>query len=316
MKARLTIAALLLSLSLTASVFAADGNPKAPQGITVSPAFQQIDIKGGQDKRPVTFKITNNESTDQHLALSAADFNTLGESGGLFFVGTNPTELQKKYGLAKWLSLPQKDLTIKSHQSITINASILNLPDLSPGGHYGALMISAGNNSSEASGNNKIALHPIASSLMFVTKLGGDTHSLSLASVEVPHNIFKLPKTVKLRFHNTGNSHVVPRGVVTLTDARGNTVKKGIINSDSNIILPETYRQFYVPLSDVSDAKSIGKYSLKVDFRFDGMNLYRAYQTNLIYVPLIFLIVILLLVAALIVLVAKKGLPRKIRRGR
>lgn len=250
-----------------------------PQGVTVSPAFQQVSIPAGETQHPVSFTITNDEPIAQTFDLSAADFNTLGESGGLFFVGTNPTALQKKYGLAEWFSLPQSSITLQPKQSQTIQAEILNLPGMAAGGHYGALLLSAETGQTAQAGNN-ISLHPIASSLMFVTKTGGDIHSLLLNSVSLDRSLFRLPSSLTLRFYNNGNTHVVPRGVIKLTTASGKLIAQGVINQDSNIILPQTYRQLYVPLTKFAGASAISKYDLKVDFRFDGISQYREYRSS------------------------------------
>lgn len=283
-------------------------------GVTVSPAYQQVTIAPGETAHPVKFRITNNEPLTQTLDLSVQDFNTLGESGGLFFVGTNPTELQKKYGLAKWFSLPFKTLTLQPGQSQVVSGDVLNLPDLSPGGHYGALLL-AERSGGTAAQANKITLHPIASSLMFVTKTGGDTHSLKLADVSSHHGLFDLPSSVTLRFQNDGNTHVIPRGLVTITDSSGKVFSKGIINEDSNIVLPQSFRQIYVPLDKVGGAHAIGRYQLRVDFRFDGFNQYREYRSSFIYIPkFIAAIIVIVLVAAFFILIRRRPLPRKTRR--
>jgi hypothetical protein len=291
---------LLLLLVLTGDTRAAQ-SPR-PSGVTISPAFQQVVLKADETVHQVTFNITNNEDKAQTYDLSAADFNTLGESGGLFFVGTNPTELQKKYGLAKWFDLPQKTITIQAKQTITLKARIENLPDLSPGGHYGALMLSQ-NNGVVGGTQNKVSLHPIASSLMFVTKQGGDTHMLGLNGVNLSHSLFTLPSAVTLRFHNDGNTHVTPRGTVTLSTPQGRVISRGIINENSNIILPGTYRQLSVGLKKVSSAYASGRYVLNVSFRFDGINGLRQYQTSFFYFPLTALIILIVILTVILGLV-------------
>lgn len=284
-------------ISLIGNVSAAPTEKQAqpPKGITVSPAFQLASVKANEDQHTLNFKVTNNRPTDQTINFSVADFNTLGESGGLAFVGTNPTELQKKYGLANWVRLSQTSATIAPGQTATINASVLNDSSLAPGGHYGALLLSL--DTGNASGQNKIALKPIASSLLFVTKVGGDTHKMALAGVDASHSIFKLPDSVNLRFKNSGNTHLVPRGIVNVTAPDGTVVKKGVINENSSIILPETYRLYSVPLKNIAHTSMPGNYKLSVDFRFDDLDQYRRYQTSLFLLPPIVILVIPLILA-------------------
>lgn len=296
----------ILALAAAVMLLGAHGGHQAralanPDGLTVSPAFQMVTIASGAAQQPVTFKITNNLATAQNVNLSVADFNALNESGGLFFVGTNPTALQKKYGLAKWVKLPQSQISLPPKQTVTVNGQILNLPDLSPGGHYGALMISL---SAPDSKPGQVGIHPIASSLLFVTKPDGATHKLALSNVSSNRSLTKLPNYVSLRFHNDGNTHVVPRGSVSLINGSGDLVAKGTINEDSQIILPGNYRQYKVGLRTVADG-GFGKYTLKVDFRFDGVSQFRSYQQSFRFVPAAYLGLLAVAGAVFLILAAR-----------
>jgi len=279
-------------------------------GLTVSPAFQMVTIAPGAAEQPASFKITNNRPVAQEVSLSVADFNTLNESGGLFFVGTNPTALQKKYGLAKWVSLPASKLVIQPNQTVSLNASILNLPTLQPGGHYGALMISLGSPNTQA---GQVGIQPIASSLLFVTKAQGATHKLALSDVYMKHSLFKLPAAVTLRFNNDGNTHVVPRGSVYVTAPSGKVVSRGIINENSEIILPETLRKYNVALKPLERSKAIGKYTLHVDFRFDGIAQFRTYQQSILIISAVGLLSVLTFVAV-VVIIALLAFRKRMRK--
>lgn len=290
-----------------------DARSETPKGITVSPAFSQTVINATETEHPISFKVTNNESVEQTLQISTADFNTLDESGGLLFVGTNPTAIQKKYGLANWIRLPETSVTISPKQTVDVNATILNEQSLSPGGHYGALMLTLPTDNS-GSTKNSVSVRPIASSLLFVTKTGGETYKLRLTDVESSHNMFKLPDSVTLRFYNSGNTHLIPRGTVEIKDPKGKVVRRGIINVNSGIILPETYRRYSVPLTKVSAPKAPGTYRLTVNFRFDGYEQFRTYQTSqfLLTPIVVFLSILVLFILAAGTLLALK--KREVRR--
>jgi hypothetical protein len=303
LKKIVAIAAILVGLNfvIPSTATAASSKPAPPpSGITLSPASQQVTLPGAEAQHRLEFIITNNETKPQTLNIATADFNTLGESGGLVFVGTNPSQLQKKYGLATWLTIPQNIVTVQPKQTLTITAFVLNQPSMSPGGHYGALMLglSTANSSGTQKGKNNVALHPIASSLIFVNKTGGDTHVLKLTDVYVDHNPFKLPNSVTLRFRNDGNTHLTPRGIVTITSPGGKLISKGIINENSGLVLPETYRRFSVPLNKISSPLRPGNYTLRVDFRFEGYDQFRSYQTKLFLLTPIKAIVFVLIIAS------------------
>jgi hypothetical protein len=115
------------------------------------------------------------------------------------------------------------------------------------------------------------------------------------------HSLFRLPSSVSLKFQNTGNTHVVPRGLVTITNPSGQLVSKGIVNQDSNIQLPQTSRIFDVTMQSISHSSSAGHYKLTVNYRFDGYANFRTYQTNFLLVPVTDLAALIILVVALVI---------------
>lgn len=273
---------------------------QTPHGLTVSPAYQQVSLAASEPEHPLTFSLTNNTPAKQTIKLSIADFNTLDETGGLFFVGANPTQLQKKYGLASWVSLPEATVAVDPGQTVSVKAVILNQASLNPGGHYGALMLSLVTENG-VSKTNAVGFQPIASALLFVNKIGGDIHSLSLDKVDKPKSIFALPSVVTLHFRNQGNTHVLPRGTVEVRDPGGKLISRGIINQDSAIILPELSRQFQVKLTRLALPERPGHYRLLVNYRFDGYDNFRTYQARLLLITpvglLIFLVALIVLTA-------------------
>jgi hypothetical protein len=301
----------IAALVLLSSVFffkntsAATSAQQASPGITLSPAVVQASIGSTEAEHKIDFQITNNQPVARTIDISTADFNTLGESGGLVFVGTNPSQLQKKYGLATWITLPQTSVTLEPKQSTQITAVISNQGSLAPGGHYGALLLALENgNQGNSAGKNNVSLHPIASSLLFVNKVGGDTHKLRLTNVYSSHNIFKLPNTLTLRFYNDGNTHLVPRGTVEITDPRGKLVSKGVINENSNLILPETYRRFSVTLNKTASSAIPGNYKITTNFRFDGYDNVRSFQSSqLLLTPVLLLLIVFVVVIIVIIVV-------------
>jgi hypothetical protein len=302
MKTRITAVLILALLGcfISVSKSTAQTPAKSPKGITLSPALIQTSIESTESEHQLNFQITNNKPVVQTIKISTADFNTLDESGGLVFVGTNPTNLQKKYGLAEWITLSTTSLTLEPGQTAKVSATITNQSTLSPGGHYGALMLTL-DDLNQTNAQNKVSVHPIATSLLFVNKSGGDTHRLKLTNVNSSHNIFKLPSEITLRFYNDGNTHLTPRGTIEITDPRGKLVAKGIINENSNLLLPESYRKFSVPIKQISNSPFPGKYKITTNFRFDGYEQIRTYQTSqFLLTPLLLLFVLSVVFIAVI----------------
>lgn len=236
----------------------------ANRGIEVSPPFNNIVVTGGQ-VTPFTIGLRNRSDVAQTLSVTAVDFKALDETGGAAFINTSGQT--DKYTLAKWMELDQDSVTIKPGESVKLTGRIINRDDLSPGGHYGAVLF--GLDPSGAGGGNQVALKQVASSLLFVIKTGGEKYGLDLKSVNAPKSAFSPPSKLRLRFYNGGNVHTAPRGIVTISDPSGRIVSKGTVNVDSSLVLPDSYRQIPVTMQHINLANAIGNYEVLVQYR-DG----------------------------------------------
>jgi hypothetical protein len=237
--------------------------------VTLSPAFQDITIAKDESQKSFELKVINGSDTDVDYRLSALDFKSLNETGGVAFIGENPTKLEQKYGLASWLILETNQITIPAHGTTRVKVIIDNRESLSPGGHYGAVLLTRTNLPS-ATGADQVKLNQVLSSLLLVKKTGGEVYGFKLAGQQPNGDLWSLPDITTLRFQNTGNVHVVPRGAVKLVDPLGRVVKQGIINAESGNILPESFRRYESSLTDLGVVPVPGWYHLQVSYRYDG----------------------------------------------
>ena len=271
----------LRQLLLVALVFGALFSPVAanaveppkPQntknGITISPFLQQINILPDDGTKSFTLKLTNNTSNLQELILTSRDFGSLNDTGGVLLEG-NPNYTQK-YGLTSWMTLGTNTIVLQPKESKEVPVAITNRASLQPGGHYAAVVVSV--KALDTVTGNAVAINQQLMSLILVNKAGGERYALKLAGIQENGNWLRLPNTVKLRFQNPGNVHVIPRGTVLLKDPTGKILAKGIINAESAYVLPETFRELYVPLAKVSnDLPFPGAYRVEVNYRYDGIN--------------------------------------------
>jgi hypothetical protein len=237
-------------------------------GVVISPPFQQVTVG---DAKNTTFGVTltNRTASDQTITATTVDFKSLDESGGVAFLGSEITSLQKKYGLAKWLALDSAPMVIPSGGSKKVTVLLDNRQDLSPGGHYGAIIFKIEGGKSAGS-QNSVDVKQVLASLVFAKKLGGEQYDLRLTSIDSASKWAGGDQKLKLRFYNPGNVHVVPRGVVKLIDGKGKVIAKNIINAESGIILPETFRVYPVTFTDVPVLEP-GTYKLVAEYRYDGL---------------------------------------------
>lgn len=239
-----------------------------PQGISITPFEQQIKLTGTDTVKSFTITLANHTRNLQEINLSARDFGSLNDTGGIVLEGNSP--YTQKYGLASWLSLEKDTVDLNPGESADVLVTINNRSSLSPGGHYGAVVATIG--SLEPSAGNRVAITQQLVSLVLADKVGGEHYDLKLDSLTHNGNWLRLPTSATLRFQNPGNVHVVPRGTVELVSPGGTVVARGIINDESAFVLPETFRELIVPLKAVRHAPPLpGVYRLRVNFRYEGI---------------------------------------------
>lgn len=241
-------------------------------GLTISPSLKELIIGPGLLEAKTTISVRNDTGKDLMATIRLVDFESLDEFGGVSLgqVGAAPSA----YSLAKWMSLPNgESVRLPNNQTIEIPVAIRNDDDLSPGGHYGAAIVSVVND--EATVANEVSFKQELASLLFVKKTGGETYGIVLETIE-PKNLPDIPASVTLKFKSTGNVHVIPRGYIEITDPRGNLIAKGIINPESTLVLPDKSRQFVTIMQPVAEAKLKGEYKITAYYRYDGMKDFEA----------------------------------------
>lgn len=251
-------------------------------GLAVSPAFAEVKVASGAPSAGYTLQIVNHNPVDQNFVLSVVDFGALDESGGVAFLGAPASELEHKYGLASWLSVEKNTVFVAAGQTVAVKVSVDNRESLAPGGHYGAVLATAVNEPGTPA-SARVGVKQVLSSLVLVTKDGGANADLRLVSQEAPGSWWSLPNTVTQRFQNTGNIHVVPRGVIELKDPAGRVVKRAAINDGSQMILPESFRQYKSSLLNLKAAVLPGRYTLVSTYRYDGIESTAKLETSFWY---------------------------------
>lgn len=246
-------------------------------GITISPPLKELSISSGLITANTSVTLTNKTGKDLSASIRVVDFQSQNEFGGVALgqVGA-PTST---YGLANWMTLPSgKNVALPNNVPTTIPVLIDNRADLAPGGHYGAVVVTA--SAADTAAGNKVNFKQELVSLLFVKKLGGEKYGLDLQSFTAGKGT-GVPDNVSLKFRSTGNVHVVPRGYVEARDPSGKLVAKGIIDPESTLVLPGTSRQFITLLQPVAPSTMSGRYKITAYYRHDGE---AEFTTKIIYV--------------------------------
>jgi hypothetical protein len=231
------------------------------------------------------------------LKLAVYDFGGLDESGGVAFLGAQ-SDLEKKYALASWMRPSQNTLELDPGETENVIVTIENNDTLSPGGHYGALTFQIGDARAEEPVNN-VSVRQMFSSLVFVKKVGGEIYELNLKEQEYENKYVWPPDIIRLHFQNSGNTHIVPRGIITIVDPLNRAVAKGIINQESSFILPETSRVYPVKLNEIAKSFIPGRYTLNIAYRYDGKDDFTTTSSRFDFIPPIAIVIISVIVMAL-----------------
>lgn len=306
----LVLVVILLSLVIIPSTLASAVDPKAAKGISISPPLKEIVISTGLIQATTDVVVTNNTDKELGSTVKVVDFKALDEFGGIS-LGEVGVPLSK-YNLANWMSLPGgNNVALPKGQPATIQVNIDNRSDLAPGGHYGAVVVTA---SSPNSGDgNKVSFKQQLVSLIFLKKLGGEKYGLELNNIKVKAET-DLPSLASLKFASTGNVHVVPRGYVLVTDPKGKTVAKGIINPESTLVMPGNSRQFETILQPVGSSSTQGSYKVTAYYRYDGKSQFASKSVTYVrsaWSPKLIIGLIITGVAALIIVVIIVSKRRK-----
>lgn len=238
------------------------------QGVGLSPSIQEIVMKEADKSVEFEVDVTNFTSSPVEFDVSLMDFGSLDESGGIAFLG-RPGQEATDFGLKKWMSVENPNFRLEPGKSNAVKVTITNSSDMSPGGHYGAVVVSS--KAPEPNDNDGVSVLPAASSLVLLKKQGGKEASLDLSSLKASSSLIRLPNSAELRFENKGNIHLVPRGTVELFSPSGGIVGRATVNESSGFILPKSNRAYAVSLGQDSNSPWLpGRYKLVMTWRWDG----------------------------------------------
>lgn len=253
-------------------------------GISVEPFLSDLVFEEGETEKPFTVTLSNNSSVETRFGVFAVDFGSLDTSAGVAFLGA-ARDIERSYEKAEWISLETDMVTLPAGETRELHGKLVNTPDLSPGGHYGAILFSAKGADALQVGPANIAIDQRISALVFLKKRGGERYGMELSGFKPRSDLFGLTRSADFSFKNTGNVHIVPRGRIDLVDPWGRLVRKGIVNEDSSIILPASERLFSTSLRTVTEAWIPGRYTLRFAYRYDGKEENEMLQESIFIFP-------------------------------
>ena len=258
--------------------------------IGVSPAIIDGEVSSPNEEKTTSITITNSFTEPVTLSARLESINL--DSGLLAPTG------QAENTLSQNVIFSTSDITVPANGSSTLAVTLRNTPDLTPGGHYAALLLTE-----KDVGGGSVNFHSAISLGVFFIKRGGERQSIRLISFTDDRFIFSLPKTVNLTFLNDGNVHIVPRASVNVTKTGSTSVfSQGVANATSTPVFPSKSLDSKVTLKSLKRAWSPGKYTLHVQTRADGIDGFEDSTRSFYYIPPLFLTLVSLVILVLILL--------------
>jgi hypothetical protein len=263
-------------------------------GITVSPAIEQIELSKGQNTANFTVEIINNTNTQQFITASSQDFTYLNENGSLNFFDST-TDKNDTHGLVNFLKISLPEIALAPHQNKVVPVSIINANTITNGGHYAAIVFKAYPITSK---KTNFSIIQAVSSLVFLTTYGGGTQNLTLDTALISSVDVNLPAQITTVLGNSGNTQSTPRGYIQILNPGGKLISQSQLNIYSALILPQSKRLLVTNINPAHNFLWPGLYTVKIFYNHDGQTNFTVYQRQIIVIPEPFLIVISVIIIA------------------
>ncbi len=211
----------------------------------VGPGRSEISAKPGETVR-VEVTVTNRISDDREFMLEVEDIEGTRDGSSM---QTLPSGEKSPTGLVDFISFPEDVLALSLGERARIPVDIRVPENTSPGGYFGAVLVSTIRKSTGGEGEI-IPRSPIiarVASLIFLTVEGEVERSGEAKSLETINNYSNYgwwhesgPIEFGLLYENTGTVHLNPYGEISIRNILGDEV--GFLQIEPWFVLPKSLR--------------------------------------------------------------------------
>lgn len=243
--------------------------------LSITPPLFQLNISPGQAWASQV-KITNVNPYDITLYASVVDFDAEGEAGGAIFTPIlgNESEMDGST-MAHWVEVTSEPIFIKKEKSVDIPFFVQVPDNVSPGGHYAAILI--GTQPIDEGEGAFVRVSSYVTSLLFANVAGEVREDGRIREFSIDKAFYEEPDVdFTLRFENLGNVHLQPRGEIKIFNMWGK--ERGIveINQNTNFgnVLPQSIRKFVFKWVAPDNFFEVGRYRAEITLTY-GNNLHK-----------------------------------------
>lgn len=296
---------LIFLFSKQTALAAANGSLEA------SPVFTEVVLDKPDEVKQIILTYKNNSTKPITLEIFPIDFKQADITGAINFLGTESGSFS--YSLSSYLSFESNTLQLDAGSEKKFMVTVKNREDLSPGGHYAAVIARLQSTAQSDAGQAQVA--PSISSLILLRKEGGERFNLSLSDLKFPDSplVLEYPVTITALFKNEGNIHLVPFGVAEIRDIFGRQIYKGTINSASLRVFPESRRYIDIDMYKTDWSLPISLNSITIKGQDSLKKADFSYRDNFLYVNPVFVFFLILgIIVFIVVKRNKKSTPVKV----
>jgi hypothetical protein len=252
---KISVSAFLIALALSIPVYADEA-----LSVTVTPPLIQLTIGRGESWTSA-LKVVNTNPYDVTYYAQPMDFTAQGEGGQ----GSLTPLMGDATGntLATWVEISPEPVVVPRGTSKEIPFTVHIPADASPGGHYAAILVGTQPPEMNAEGA-LVSVSSYVSSLLFVRIEGEIAERGRIREFRTGRTLYQTSDVDFLvRFENQGNTHLLPRGTITLYNMWGKERGKLLVNESSNFgnVLPASIRKFEFSWKGEQGIFDIGRYS-------------------------------------------------------
>ncbi len=250
---------LALAVGVLTIVPASHAFAQAALSVTVTPPLIQLTIGRGENWAS-SLKVVNTNPYEVTYYAQVMDFSAEGEGGA---ASLTPVVSGASIGLASWVDVSDEPVIVPAGSSAEVPFTVNIPPGASPGGHYAAILVGTQPPKASTSGAS-VAVSTLVSSLLFVRIEGDVVERGRIREFTTERELYQNSEaSFSLRFENTGNTHLLPRGLVTIYNMWGK--ERGVlpINESSSFgnVLPQSIRKFEFAWKGDMTISDIGRYS-------------------------------------------------------
>lgn len=228
--------------------------------LSITPPLFQLHVQPGQPWKSY-IKVINSNPYELTVYAHRENFAPKGEDGLGTFIPLSESG-GENITLGEWITITEDPIVIPAERSVDVPITV-NVPeDAAPGGHFAAILV--GTKPPQTGEASTVRTSQFVTSLFFIRVAGDIREAGSIREFSVDKAFHNEPEAeFSLRFENTGNVHLQPKGDITIYNMWGKERGFIPINQKSHFgnVLPTSIRKFDFAWKGESSIADIGRYT-------------------------------------------------------